>query len=193
MESTVLPPEEIRNFVIAAHGDLEKVKTMLAENPGMLDAAHPWEVGDRETAIMAAAQAGNRALAEFLLAQGAPLSITTAAMLGRTQLVAGMLEKDPGLIAARGAHGIPLLAHAALSGDVGLVKMLVERGARDGLDEALSNAVSFGYADLVRWLLENTHPDLGWKDFQGRTALEIATASGNAAIAGLLRRHAASA
>jgi ankyrin repeat protein len=192
MEPTVLSPVDIRDFVIAAHGNLEKVKAMLVEHPDLLEAAHPWDENDRETAIMAAAQAGDRAIAEFLLAQGAPLSITTAAMLGRTQQVAAMLEQDPGLIAARGAHGIPLLAHASLSGDVGLVSMLVGHGAREGLDFALNNAVTFGYEDLVRWLLENTQPDLEWENYEGRTALEVALGNNRAEIAALLRRHGAS-
>jgi ankyrin repeat protein len=191
MKSTIPTPEEIRDFVIAGHGDLKKVQAMLAAAPDLLDAAHPWSESDRETAIMAAAQTGNRAIAEFLLARGAPLSITTAAMLGRKQQVADMLEKDPKLIAARGAHGIPLLAHAALSGDLDLVRMLVEHGAQEGLEYALHNAVVLGKEDLVRWLLENTRPDLGWKNYEGKTALAVADGKGNDPLVRLLREHGA--
>jgi ankyrin repeat protein len=191
MKSTLPTPEEIRDFVIAAHGNLEKVKVMLALHPDLLDAAHPWSGNDRETAIMAAAQTGNRAIAEFLLALGAPLSITTAAMLGRTQQVADLLGKDPDLIAARGAHGIPLLAHAALSGNITLVRMLVEHGAQEGLDFALHNAVAFRHADLARWLLENTRPDLAWKNYEGKTVLAVAIGNGQTALAELLRQNGA--
>jgi len=184
-----LSHEQIRDFVIAGHGNLDKVKAMLAEDPRLLDAVHPWGVNDHETAIMAATQTGNRPIAEFLLEQGATLTITTAAMLGRKQVVADILAKDPGRITAQGAHGIPLLAHAALSGDVGLVQMLVERGAKEGLAFALHNAISFGYEDLMRWLLENTQPDLNWRNYEGKTALAVATEKGTAALVELLRQH----
>ena len=71
---------------------------------------------------------------EFVIAtQGAPLEICTAAMMGRKDAVEQMLREDPSLIRARGAHGIPLMAHAALSGDIGLATMLADRGAQEGL------------------------------------------------------------
>jgi len=191
MVTDPISPELVREFVIAGHGDLEKVKSLLAAHPGLLNAAHPWSGDDRETAIMAAAQVGNRPIAEFLLGQGAPLSITTAAMLGRTAEVQALLQNDPRLVAARGAHGIPLLAHAALSGDVNLVRMLFVAGAQDGRELALHNALAAGQADLVRWLLENAHPDLGWKNYAGKTALTVAAELGRTDLAELLRRHGA--
>jgi hypothetical protein len=135
-------PEEIREFVIAAHGDVDKVKTMLAAQPALLNLAHPWSETDSETAIQAASQVGNVALAEFLLAQGAPLAIYTAAMLGRRDDVTRLLAADPGLAKARGAHGIPLLPHAAMSGDVALVSALHAAGATDGASSALVFAVA---------------------------------------------------
>ena len=33
-------PEEIRDFVIAGHGDIDKVKTLLAAQPALLNLAH---------------------------------------------------------------------------------------------------------------------------------------------------------
>jgi uncharacterized protein len=184
-------PEQIRDFVIAGHFDLAKIKSMLAEAPGLLNAAHPWSEGDRETALMAAAQTGNRPIAEYLLDQGAPLDICNAVMLGRRAAVAGMLEKDPGSIQARGAHGIPLLGFAGFSGDPELVRLLVDLGAREGAEFALHNAVTRGDEPLVRWLLENLHPDLGWKNYEQKTALTVALEQGKTVIADLLRSHGA--
>ena len=186
------PSEEaVREFVIAGHGNLERVQQLLAEQPALLTMAYEWRSDDRETALQAAAHVGSRPVAEYLLANGAPLDICAAAMLGRTEAVEQFLHTDPDLIRAVGAHRIPLLTHAALSGRVELVSLLVQRGATEGMSSALSNAVSRGHVDLTRWLLENGHPDLTWKNFQGKTALDIATERGNHELVELLRGVAA--
>ncbi|HTX90377.1 MAG TPA: ankyrin repeat domain-containing protein [Anaerolineales bacterium] len=182
-------PEQIRDFVIAGHFDLEKVKSMLEEQPALLNAAHPWSESDRETALMAAAQTGNRPIAEYLLEKGAPLDICTAVMLNRHAAVMGFLDQDPGLINARGAHGLPLLAFAGFSGNIELTSLLLSLGAKDGSEFALHNAISRGDADLVRWLLENTHPDLEWKNYEQKTALAVAEEQHKDAIAELLRER----
>jgi ankyrin repeat protein len=191
-EAAPITNDQVRAFVLAGHGNLEQVQSLLAENPALLDAAYAWQENDRETAIQGAAHVGNAAIAEYLLAQGAPLEICTAAMLGRRADVERLLQADPQQIAATGAHGIPLLAHAALSGDRHLVGWLVERGAHAGMSAALHNAVGKGHADLTRWLLENGNPDLGMLNFQGQTPLAVARARGLDAIAGLLLDHGAS-
>jgi ankyrin repeat protein len=187
------PPtrDQIREFVIAGHGDLDRVKSMLAGRPDLLDVAYAWSETDRETAIMAAAHMGDRRIAEFLLERGAPLAICTGAMLGRQDTVRDWLAKDAILIHAHGAHKIPLLAHAAFSGSVDLMELLVTRGAHEGESYALHNAVSFGYQPLTRWLLENTEPDLTWKDFAEKTALAVAVARGDEATEKMLRQHGA--
>src|SRR3989304_1796705 len=134
-------PDQVREFVIASHGDFEKVKQMLSQQPELLEAAYPWNENDRETPIQAAAQVGNVAIAEYLLEKGAPLEICTAAMLGRKDTVERFLAEDPSRINATGAHGIPLLTHAALSGNLELVQFLLQRGARTGVSPALPSAV----------------------------------------------------
>lgn len=184
-----LSPDLVREFVIAGHGNLEKVNEMLGSTPELLNAANEWSPGDRESAIQAAAHVGSVTVAEYLLSQGAPLEICTAAMLGRRQEIERMLAAEPSLTRAKGAHGIPLLTHAALSGDTGVVQMLFERGAREGASAALSNAVGKGHREVVRWLLERASPDLGWKNFQGKTALAIAEERGHEEIAHMLREH----
>ncbi len=179
-------PEEIRDFVIAGHGNLDTVKAMLDAQPELLNSAHPWSDTDRETAIQAASHVGNVALAQFLLAQGAPLAIYTAAMLGRHDEVTRLLAADPGLAKAHGAHGIPLLPHAAMSGNVALVSALHAAGATDGASSALIFAVARGHVALVTWLLANAAPDLAWKNFQGKTALDIARERGFGEIEAVL-------
>ena len=186
-----LVAEQVMEFVIAGHFNLPKVKEMLAAQPELLNASHPWREDDRETAIQAASHVGNVVIVEYLLGQGAPLAIYTAAMLGRKADVEAILARDPQLIHARGSHGIPLLAHAALSGNVALFDLLTQRGASEGMSFALSNAVNARHLDLARWILEHGTPDLNWKNYQDKTALTIAQEQGDDAMAALLREHGA--
>ena len=186
-----LSTEEIREFVIAGHGNLGKVRQMLAENPKLLNACHRWNENDSETAVQAAAQVGSANVAEFLLKQGAPLEICTAAMLGMRDEVERRLNDDPQNANATGAHGIPLLPHAVWSEDPRLVQLVFERGSKSGATLALHNAVMRGNYEIIEWLLDNAGPDIRAKNFQGRTPLEVATEHNNERVAELLRRHGA--
>jgi uncharacterized protein len=187
------PPstEQIREFVIAGHGNIDKVRLMLAENPKLLNASYRWNENDTETAIQAAAQVGSVNIAEFLLKQGAPLEICTAAMLGMQDDVERRLDADHHNANATGAHGIPLLPHAIWSGDLNLVQLVFERGAKTGATLALHNAVSRGNYEIVKWLLENAGPDIPAKNFQGKTALGVATERNDERVVELLRKHGA--
>lgn len=185
-----LSPERIREFVVAGHGDLKKVQTMLGETPELLNVAHEWRAGDTETAIQGAAHVGSRAIAEYLLTQGAPLEISTAAMLGDTPSVRRMLGENPTLAEYKSAHGIPLLPHAALSGQVEMMELVWEHRAREGSSMALSLAAGRGHTEVVRWLLEKASPDQSWQNFQGKTPLELALEAGHGAIADLLQQRA---
>jgi len=187
------PPstEQIREFVIAGHGNLEKVRQMLAENPKLLNASYRWNENDTETAVQAAAQVGSANVAQFLLQQGAPLEICTAAMLGMRDEVERRLNDDPQNANAIGAHGIPLLPHAVWSENPRLVQLVFDRGAKSGATLALHNAVMRGNCEIIEWLLDNAGPDVRAKNFQGRTPLEVATERNNERVVELLRRHGA--
>jgi ankyrin repeat protein len=188
-EEEGLTPEQIQDFIVAAHGNLPRVREMLILHPGLLNARHYWTADDSETAIQAAAQTGSMPVVEYLLERGAPLEISTAAMLGRKDDVQRMLETDSGLIDAKGAHGIPLLPHAALSGNVELARMLYERGARGSASHALGNAVMHGDARMTRWLLENAKPDLAWKSYEGKGLMTIAKETGKQEMLELLAEY----
>ena len=189
-ESNGLAKELVLDFVIAGHGNLPKVKEMLADNPALLNVSHEWRADDWETAIQGAAHVGNPPIAEFLLERGAPLEICTAAMLGRSADVTAMLEQNPELIKVRGAHQIPLLAHAALSGNVDLFETLVQCGASEGMSFALSNAVTKGHHDLARWVLEHGDPDFNWQNYMSKTSLQIAEGKDDEAMIAILKSHA---
>jgi uncharacterized protein len=181
--------EQIREFVIAGHGNYEKVRQMLAENPKLLNASYRWNENDTETAIQAAAQVGNVNIAEFLLKQGAPLEICTAAMLGMRDYVERRLNADPQDVNATGAHGIPLLPHAVWSDNLPLVQRVFERGAKSGATLALHNAVSKGNYEIVEWLVDSAGPDIRAKNFQGKTMVTVATERQYDRIVALLKNH----
>lgn len=109
--------ERVHAIVANAHGDIDFVRTALAENPTLANAAWDWGDGDWETALGAAGHMGRRDIAELLLAHGARLDLFVAAMLGEFEIVAAMLAAHPEMREANGPHGISLLRHAEAGGD----------------------------------------------------------------------------
>ena len=112
-----LPPDQVKAFVIAAHVDFDKVKSMLADEPRLLNSTIDWTHGDFEAAIGGAGHMGRRDIAEFLIENGARMDIFVAAMLGHLDVVKSTLTAHPKLIDSKGPHGIPLLYHARAGGD----------------------------------------------------------------------------
>lgn len=184
-----LTAETIKAYVIASHHDLDAVKAGLAENPELLNIEHKWGENDFETPLGAASHVGNVPIAEYLLDQGAPMVICTAAMLGRIDAVREFIAEDPAMVNARGAHSITLLFHTALSGNVQLAQMLKDKGNSEGHNHALHAAVMNGHTEMARWLLANGVTDTTTKNFQGKTPLEVATELGNGEIITLLKAH----
>ncbi len=189
MASTPEPPQQvIDGFVRAAHGDFPTVKAMLVQYPSLIGATARW----KETAIGAAAHTGQREIAEFLLAHGAPGDICTAAMLGLTDRVGRMLQADPRLAQATGAHGIPVLFHAAIGGHTKVADLLLAHGAEvnagEGGNTALHGAARFGQKDMVAWLLAHG-AHVNALDYEKKTPLRLAVDSGHGAVAELLRQR----
>lgn len=125
-----LPADMVKEFVGAAHVNLEKTKTMMAAEPGLVNATWDWGGGDFEQAIGGAGHMGRKDIADFLISQGARMDIFVAAMLGDLDLVKAYLKAQPAQAHARGPHGIPLLVHAQM-------------GAKNGVKEA---------ADVIQFL-----------------------------------------
>ncbi|MFJ7936559.1 ankyrin repeat domain-containing protein [Sporosarcina sp. NPDC096371] len=110
----------VRDFVIAAHGDLREVKRLVTQEPALIHAVVNWGGNDWESGLGAAAHTGNREIAEWLLQRGARMDIFTAAMLGDLQIVKAMIELQPNAIRATGPHGITLSRHAQVGGEAAL-------------------------------------------------------------------------
>lgn len=107
----------VQEFVAKAHGDFERVKELLTQEPGLINATWDWGGGDFETALGAAAHMGNKEIANFLLENGARLDLFAAAMLGKLEIVKAALNAYPNAIDIPGPHGISLIAHAEAGGE----------------------------------------------------------------------------
>ena len=107
----------VEQFVGKAHGDLDRVRELLAEQPSLVNASWDWGDGDWETGLGAAAHMGRRDIAEFLIESGARVDLFAAAMLGWLEIVTTIISAYPEMAAAQGPHGIPLLRHAVAGGD----------------------------------------------------------------------------
>ncbi len=189
----MLPGQEptqqvIDEFVGASHGDLAKLEALLAQDRALINARARWN----ETALGAAAHTGQREIAEFLLAHGAPLDICTAAMLGMTDRVEEFLMSDHTLAHAKGAHGISVLFHAAIRGQTGVAELLLAHGADvnagEGGNTALHGAARFGQLPMADWLLAHG-ARVNALDHERKTPLRLAVETGQSAVADLLRRR----
>ncbi len=111
-----LDPRKVKAIVGMAHGNLNKVRSLVSETPLLVNACWDWGGGDFETPLQAAAHMGRRDIAEYLLSHQARFDIFAAAMLGQLEVVKTVLSPDPvNLAAVPGPHGLTLL-HCAKKG-----------------------------------------------------------------------------
>ena len=107
----------VKRFVIAGHFNLDAVKEMLAEEPGLINGAIDWGKGDFETALGGASHMGRRDIAEFLLEQNARMDLFAATMLGKLDIVKAAVAAYPNIVNVLGPHKIPLIKHAEKGGE----------------------------------------------------------------------------
>ena len=166
--------ETVNQFVIFSHGHIDGVKEMLIANPELINSRSNLD----ETPLGAAAHVGNRAMAEYLLSQGAELDFPAAVMLGNREWVVEQLERDAALANSAGAHGISVLFHAVVGGNLDMVQLLRDHGADEasitGPDATALNAAAWrGDETMSAWLIERgARADV--PDFEGKTALQRA-------------------
>jgi hypothetical protein len=116
--------EAVQAFVIAAHGNIDAIQSMLAEQSALANATWDWGGGDFESALGAAAHTGGREIAALLLANGARFDLPCAVMLGKVDVVNAILDDNPELVRTPGAHGIPLRRHAEIGGSADMLALI---------------------------------------------------------------------
>jgi hypothetical protein len=129
-------------MVSVSHGNVARVKELLASSPALAKAAWDWGYGDWESALGASSHVGNREIATLLLTNGAHPTIFSAAMLGQLDVVKAFIAASPGVQKTFGPHGISLLAHAKNGQATEVVKYLETVGGADPryTNEALTDA-----------------------------------------------------
>jgi ankyrin repeat protein len=180
-----LPPPVISEYVATAHGNLARVRELLALYPGLLLVNAPWN----ELAVEAGAHTGFKDGVRLQLDQGAPLSICTAAMMGMAERVRALLAEDPQRLWECGAHNIPLIWYPAIGGaspvQVEITRLLVARGADVTAQKrghtALHWAARAGAHDLAALLLDHGADPNAVSRFAGSelTPLALAEKSGD--------------
>ncbi len=190
-----LAPELVQSFVGAAHGNLDKVKEMLAKEPMLVNACWDWGGGDFELAIGGAAHMGNRDIANYLLDNNARIDIFCAAMLGQKDVVASLIKMRPGIVNVPGPHKFPLLYHVAISGDVSIADMVKphidDKRIAGNCNRSLQAAARGGNTSMIEWLFANGADDPNTKDVLGRTPLQIASEKNYKEAVMLLKEHGA--
>ncbi|HYN20025.1 MAG TPA: ankyrin repeat domain-containing protein [Thermoanaerobaculia bacterium] len=122
--------EMVKEFVGAAHANLEKTQTLLESQPALVNATWDWGGGDWETGLGGASHMGSREIALYLLSKGARMDVFCAAMLGKIEVVKAFLVDDPSVIHLPGPHRIPLIRHAVAGNQDGIVELLKTHGAQ---------------------------------------------------------------
>jgi hypothetical protein len=153
------PAELVREMVTVSHFDLSRVKELASAHPSLVMAGWDWGFGDWETPLGAASHMGNRPIAEYLISNGAPMTLFSAAMLGRLDVIQALIGAQPGIQRIRGPHSISLLAHARIGGDPARPIVEFLQSLKDADSEppvvlksadadALAGTYTFGSADI---------------------------------------------
>lgn len=145
-------PQPVYDVVLSAHVDLERTLELLARDPSLIDARLP---STGEAPIEAAAHMGRADIVRALLERGARPTLCALAVLGDVPGMTELLAGDSEAAQRPGAHGIPLLFHAALSRGPAALEWAWQAGARSGLNVALHAAVKNNDEDVLRWLLDH--------------------------------------
>jgi hypothetical protein len=110
------PHPIVRETVVTAHGNINRLRELVDAHPALARAAYDWGFGDWEDALGAASHTGNREIAEYLISKGARPTLFSATMLGQLDTVKAFLAAQPGAQRIPGPHSISLLAHAKAGG-----------------------------------------------------------------------------
>lgn len=143
----------VQSVVGASHGNVERVRELVSEQPALAKASWDWGFGDWETPLGAASHTGRRQIADFLIGHGARPTIFSAAMMGDLPTVEAFLRADPSLHLLHGPHGISLVRHARAGGDDArpVLDFLLDRFGPDEIpfgfaaDEAAAGRYSGSY------------------------------------------------
>lgn len=180
-------------FEVVRAGDATRLKALLAAEPDLVNTRN-----DRgHSPVLIAQYHHKHELVALLLAAGPDLDIFDAASVGRSDVVAAWLDRDPSLLNAYSADGFYPLGLAAFFGHPEAVRLLLARGAdvaqvaRNPMRvQPLHAAVGGRSAEAVRMLVDAGAPIDG-RQQKGFTPLHAAVHQGNVELTTYLLAHGA--
>lgn len=181
--------------VIAAvqSGNAEQLRELLAEDRSLGGARDTSGV----SALMHALYRQRKDLVDVLRGTGLEFDVFEAASLGRSDLVAEIVERDPRMAFARSGDGFTALHFAAFFVQEGVARVLLEHHADAGAVAnnpmqvmPLHSAAAARNLAIVRALLEHGAP-VNARQQKGWTALHAAAQHGDQAMVELLLKYGA--
>jgi ankyrin repeat protein len=174
-------------------GDLDAVKSMLAENPSLVNATD----ADGNSAILIATYWGKREVAEALLAHAPKLNVFEAAAAGQLSFVKQQIEDNPALIHAWSQDGFTPLHLAVFFGRRDVAALLLARNpnvnavARNPIKVTpLHSAAAGNHYEMSAALIAHG-ADVNARQEGGFTPLHSAAQNGNLELVDLLLKHGA--
>lgn len=196
-EQPAYPWPVINEYVGVCHGNFARMRELLDLYPRVLHANASWD----ELGVEAGAHVGFKEGVRFLLDQGAPAALPTAAMMGMTGHVRKLLAEDPGRIWECGAHNMPPIWFPAIGGGkaehLEIARLLLDAGADPNAHKrgqtALHWAARDGQMEMAELLLaRGAEVDARARTPQGDvTPLAMALRAEKRDVADLLRRKGA--
>jgi ankyrin repeat protein len=175
-------------FAAIGAGDLDAVRSMLAEDPSLAGSRDAQGV----SATLRARYRFDRPMLEAIVAAGPTFDVFDAAAAGDLDRIVAHVDEDPSLVASTSGDGFAPLHLAAFFGRHDAVRLLLARGADPDVvgkgwmtGTPLHAAASARHAEVVGTLLEaGANPDV--RQSGGWTPLHSAAHNGDAATLELL-------
>jgi ankyrin repeat protein len=182
------PPRRHLAFAALEAGDLQMLRMQLAKEP---DLAHVRDLNG-VTLLMTAVYRGQEDAAAMLVAEGGPLDVFEAVVLGETDRVREILDAGEAKVEEVSPDGFGLLHLSCFYGRDEVARLLLDRGAsaeraskhRMGV-RPLHSAAAARRWDLVMTILEHG-ADVNSKQAGGWTALHHAAQQGDRDAASML-------
>ena len=177
----------------ATQGDVEKVKSMLGDDPSLAKSKDQNGV----SVILKAIYYGKQDVVAALLASGVSLNVFEAAATGQTAQLRKLIEQDPSLVNSYAPDGFTPLGLAVFFGHAEAVDALLAAGAevnaayRETMKlTPLASAMAVGRNDIARTLIAHG-ADVNATAANDVRPLHTAAARGNLESAMLLLDHGA--
>lgn len=180
-------------FKAIKKGEYTIVEEMASSNPALVQEKDESGL----SAVIVATYYGQPEIAKLLTSKGANLSVYEAAMVGETQVLKRLVQKDQSLATSYSTDGFTPLHLAAFFGSLDAARILIESGANVNAVAKnlmkvtpLHSSAARNQIEIASLLISNG-ADVNAKQENSYTALHAAAQNGNSQLAELLLKHGA--